>query len=128
MNSTREQQRAIKILAIGTLTDQVSGTSVNLSSLVENLGRWVDVEFTFVNTALRGGGALGGLERTLRTFWSVFREARRADVVTFHMNEPQKGVPIWLLARLWRKPFLVCSLAAWTIAATEQYVTQRSNA
>jgi glycosyltransferase involved in cell wall biosynthesis len=107
MNSTREQQRAIKILAIGTLTDQVSGTSVNLSSLVENLGRRADVEFTFVNTALRGGGALGGLERTLRTFWSVFREARRADVVTFHMNEPQKGVPIWLLARLWRKPFLV---------------------
>lgn len=107
MKSNNEMNRKIRILAIGTLTDQVSGTSVNLSSLVENLGRREDVAFTFVNTALRGGGVLGGLERTLRTFWSVFREARRADVVTFHMNEPQKGVPIWLLARLWRKPFLV---------------------
>lgn len=104
---TSQPTPPIKILAIGTLTQQVSGTSVNLSSLVANLTARADVDFTFVNTELQRAGVLGKLERVARTFWSVFREARRADVVTFHMNEPQKGLPVWLLTRIWRKPFVV---------------------
>jgi glycosyltransferase involved in cell wall biosynthesis len=96
-----------RILAVGTLTSQVSGTSVNLSSLVDNLSQRDDVAFTFVNTELQRRGPLGAIERMARTLWAVFRAARHADVVTFHMNEPQKGIPIWLIARLWRKPFVV---------------------
>lgn len=96
-----------RILAIGTLTTQVSGTSVNLSSLVENLTARDDMDFVFVNTELKRRGAFGSVERTLRTLWRAFWQARRADVVTFHMNEPQKGIPMWLIARFWRKPFLV---------------------
>jgi len=98
---------SLRILVIGTVTTAVSGTSASLSNLVERLDGRRDVDPIFVNTELATRGPLSGLRRALRTMWAVFSAAREADLVTFHMNEPQKGLPIWLLARLRRRPFLV---------------------
>ena len=95
------------ILVIGTLAEYVSGTSVSLSVLLELLRERDDIELEIINTHIRSKGLLGPIERTLRVLLQVFVKARRADVVAFHINEPQKGIPIWLLAKLWRKPFLL---------------------
>ena len=97
----------LRILLIGTLTERVSGTSVNLRPLVNYLSESDAVELTFINTEMQRGGVVGAVQRVLGVMWTVFRLAPRHDIVTFHMNEPEKGIPIWLVTRLRRKPFLL---------------------
>ena len=80
---------------------------MNLSTLLTALREREDINITFINTIRRYEGIYGQIECVLRVLWQTYWKARKVDVVTFHMCEPQKGIPIWLLTRLARKPFLV---------------------
>ncbi len=66
-----------------------------------------DVELLIVNTSKKGSGSGSAIACIFRTLRDTFRLMWKADVITFHVNEPQKGLPIWMLARLTRKPFIV---------------------
>jgi glycosyltransferase involved in cell wall biosynthesis len=104
---SKQRYRKTRVLIIGTITQYVSGTSISLKQLVNMLRGRKDIEMVFINTVLRRKTFFGQIECVLRTSWATFRKASWADVVTFHVNEPQKGIPIWLLTKIWRKPFVV---------------------
>jgi glycosyltransferase involved in cell wall biosynthesis len=80
---------------------------VNLKLLVEELSEYEDIDFDVVNTTPRFQGPTGTVERVLRSLWQALIKIRRVDVVTAHISQPVNGIPFYLIARLWRKPFVV---------------------
>lgn len=92
---------------IGPLTIRVSGTTNSFKELVSKLRERQDIDLMVVNASIQGPGLLGFVGRLLRVFAQVVTRIGKADVVSVHMNEPHKALPVWFLAFLARKPLLV---------------------
>ncbi len=97
----------LRVLVIGTLPPFIGGTTILLSQLVKSLSVREDIHLSMLNTAKKHPGPIGSLIHIAVTVLRVLKLGSCVDVITFHMNEPQKGLVIWFLACLLRKPLLV---------------------
>jgi glycosyltransferase involved in cell wall biosynthesis len=97
----------MKILIIGSLPPRIGGATIILELLLEELSKYKGIDFDVVNTSPRFEGLIGGIDRLLRSLWQAMIKIKKVDVVTAHLNKPAIGVPFYLMARFWRKPFVI---------------------
>lgn len=105
--NTFKKRNNVNLVVIGTLPPPLGGTTVLFKQLVDELCHREDVDVTVVNTNWTGPWPFGIVVRILRTLFFTFRAARRADIVTFHLNRPVMAVPIILISKFRKKPVIL---------------------
>lgn len=97
----------LKLLVLGSVTSYVSGTSVSLQILLDLIRTRNDVEITYLNTSCSEHKHIGKITFLLKFFFQYLFCLVSCNVVSIHINEPNKAIPLSIFAKIFRKPLII---------------------
>lgn len=107
----------LKILLIGPLPPPLSGTTVLVKQLLDDLANHPEVAVKAVDTTRRAGGWRNLLATAISTVGIVIQQARWADVISLHvsMRGSYFGAVLFAVSRITGKPLVYRALGAWDV-------------